>query len=205
MIEGGASEDYRNIKTLMLSRPELLHHILDINACAVTAFLNAQIEAGAQAVMVFDSWGGTLSTHAYREFSLRYLAQIVAGLKKEHDGARIPNIVFTKGGGQWLEMIAATGCDAVGLDWTTDLGNARSRIGDKVALQGNFDPSALFAPPEAIRAEVGRLLASFGHGPGHVFNLGHGISQYTPPEHVAALIDAVHSLSRQYHAQPAAA
>jgi len=205
MIEGGASEDYRNIKTLMLSRPELLHHILDINAKAVIAFLNAQIEAGAQAVMVFDSWGGALSTHAYREFSLRYLAQIVAGLKKEHDGVRIPNIVFTKGGGQWLEMIAATGCDAVGLDWTTDLGNARSRIGDKVALQGNFDPSALFAPPEAIRNEVARLLASFGHGSGHVFNLGHGISQYTPPEHVAALIDAVHSLSRQYHVPAAAA
>ena len=155
--------------------------------------------------MVFDSWGGALSTHAYREFSLRYLAQIVAGLKKEHDGVRIPNIVFTKGGGQWLEMIAATGCDAVGLDWTTDLGNARSRIGDKVALQGNFDPSALFAPPEAIRNEVARLLASFGHGSGHVFNLGHGISQYTPPEHVAALIDAVHSLSRQYHVPAAAA
>ena len=205
MIEGGASEDYRNIKTLMLARPELLHHILDINARAVTAFLNAHIEAGAQAVMVFDSWGGTLSTHAYREFSLRYLAQIVAGLKKEQDGVRVPNIVFTKGGGQWLELIAATGCDAVGLDWTTDLGNARSRIGDKVALQGNFDPSALFAPPEAIRNEVARLLASFGQGSGHVFNLGHGISQYTPPEHVAALIDAVHSLSRQYHAQPVAA
>ncbi|QDQ25863.1 uroporphyrinogen decarboxylase [Chitinimonas arctica] len=196
MIEGGGSTTYSRIKTMMYDRPELLHHILDINARTVTAYLNAQIEAGAQAVQIFDSWGGTLAFGKYQAFSLDYMKRIVAGLKREHDGRRVPVIVFTKGGGLWLEDIADSGCDAVGLDWTVDLGDARRRVGDKVALQGNLDPNALFAQPAAIEAEVGRLLANYGEGSGHVFNLGHGISQFTPPEHVAALCEAVHRLSR---------
>ena len=199
MIEGGGSDDFRRIKTLLLERPDLLHHILAVNARAVIDYLNAQIEAGAQAVMIFDTWGGSLSSSAYRDFSLAYLQRIIAGIKREHDGARVPNIVFTKGGGQWLEDIAAIGCDAVGLDWSTDLGLARRRIGDRVALQGNLDPMTLFAGPERIRAQVQQVLASYGTGNGHVFNLGHGVSQHTPPEHVGVLVDAVHEFSRRYH------
>ena len=202
MIEGGGSADFRRIKTLLYDRPDLLHHILDINAQSVIAYLNAQIEAGAQAVMIFDTWGGSLSAAAYQEFSLAYLQRIIAGLTKSRDGLRVPNIVFTKGGGLWLEDIAATGCDAVGLDWTCDIGTARARVGGKVALQGNLDPMTLFAEPEAIRMQVGQVLASYGPGSGHVFNLGHGISQFTNPEHVAALVDAVHTLSPVYHAAP---
>jgi len=197
MIEGGASEDFRTIKSMLYDRPDLLHHVLAVNAEAVTAYLNAQIDCGAQAVMIFDTWGGALSHRAYREFSLAYMQRIVAGLKREHDGARIPSIVFTKGGGQWLEDIAAIGCDAVGLDWTTDIGAARRRIGDRVALQGNLDPVALFAQPEKIEQEARAILDAFGPGNGHVFNLGHGISQFTPPEHVAALVHAVHEHSRK--------
>ena len=197
MIEGGASEDFRTIKSMLYDRPDLLHHVLDVNARAVTAYLNAQIEAGAQAVMIFDTWGGALSNRAYKEFSLAYMQRIVEGLKREHGGARIPSIVFTKGGGQWLEDIAAIGCDAVGLDWTTDIGAARRRVGDKVALQGNLDPVALFAQPEKIAQEAHIILDAFGPGSGHVFNLGHGISQFTPPEHVAALVNAVHEHSRK--------
>ena len=200
MVEGGPSDDFRIIKTMLYDRPDLLHHLLDINARAVTAYLNAQIAAGAQAVMIFDTWGGSLSAAAYREFSLQYLQRIVAGLTRERDGRRVPSVVFTKGGGLWLEDIAAIGCDALGLDWTCDIGAARKRVGDKVALQGNLDPMTLFAEPEAIRAQVGHVLASYGNGSGHVFNLGHGISQYTPPEHVGVLVDAVHELSRAYHA-----
>ncbi|MEZ5614667.1 MAG: uroporphyrinogen decarboxylase [Rhodocyclaceae bacterium] len=196
MIEGGASDDFRTVKTLLYDRPDLLHHVLEVNAAAVTAYLNAQIEAGAQAVMIFDTWGGALSNRAYKAFSLAYMARIVADLKREHGGARIPSIVFTKGGGQWLEEIAAIGCDAVGLDWTTDIGAARRRVGDKVALQGNLDPVALFAQPEKIAQEACAVLDAFGPGSGHVFNLGHGISQFTPPEHVAALVNAVHEHSR---------
>ncbi len=199
MIEGGGSADFRRIKTMLYERPDLLHHILDINAQSVIAYLNAQIEAGAQAVMIFDTWGGSLSAAAYQEFSLTYLKRIVAGLTREHDGLRVPSIVFTKGGGLWLEDIAAIGCDAVGLDWTCDIGTARARIGAAVALQGNLDPITLFAQPAAIRAQVGQVLASYGHGSGHVFNLGHGVSQFTNPDHVAALVDAVHDLSRAYH------
>ena len=199
MVEGRGGTEFREIKTMLYERPELLHHILKINAQAVTAYLNAQIESGAQAVMIFDTWGGSLSQAAYLEFSLSYMQQIVSGLKREHDGTRIPCIVFTKGGGLWLEAIAAIGCDAVGLDWTIDIGNARQRVGNKVALQGNLDPSVLFASPEIITAEVGKILESYGKGTGHVFNLGHGISQFTPPEHAAALVEAVHSLSRKYH------
>lgn len=199
MIEGGGSDTYSRIKTLMYNRPDLLHHILDINAKTVTAYLNAQIEAGAQAVQIFDSWGGTLAYGKYQAFSLAYMKQIVAGLKREHDGRVVPVIVFTKGGGLWLEDIADTGCDAIGLDWTVDLADARRRVGHRVALQGNMDPNALFAQPSAIEAEVARLLASYGSGDGHVFNLGHGISQFTPPDHVTALVNAVHSHSRAYH------
>lgn len=199
MIEGGASADFRLVKTMLYRQPELLHHILDINSRAVIEYLNAQIEAGAQAVMIFDSWGGALSHAAYREFSLAYLQRIVAGLKREHGGTTIPNIVFTKGGGLWLEDIAAIGCDAVGLDWTVDIGVARRKVGDRVALQGNLDPAVLFAEPQTIREAVRQILDAYGSGSGHVFNLGHGISQYTPPEHVATLVEAVHELSRAHH------
>jgi uroporphyrinogen decarboxylase len=196
MVEGGSSDDYRKVKTLAYSRPDLMHHILEVTARAVVAYLNAQVEAGAQAVMVFDSWGGVLSEAAYREFSLRYLEKVVAGLIREREGQRIPSIVFTKGGGLWLESIAAIGADAVGLDWTMDIGRARALVGDKVALQGNLDPAILFASPEAVAAEARRVLDAFGPGSGHVFNLGHGISQFTPPDNVEVLVNTVHDYSR---------
>lgn len=203
MIEGGASDDFRRIKTMLYERPDLLHHVLDINARAVTAYLNAQIDSGVQAVMIFDTWGGSLSHAAYREFSLKYMEQIVAGLKREKDGERVPVIVFTKGGGLWLEAIADIGCDALGLDWTVDLGDARARVGNRVALQGNLDPSVLFATPEVVAAEATKVLQSFGPGAGHVFNLGHGISQFTPPENVTTLVETVHSVSKQMRATTA--
>ena len=171
----------------------------EVTAQSVIAYLNAQIEAGAQSVMIFDSWGGTLSHSAYHEFSLPYMQRIVEGLIKEKDGVKIPNIVFTKGGGLWLEDIAAIGCDAVGLDWTIDIGQARARIGNKVALQGNLDPSVLLSTPEAVAREAETVLARFGKGNGHVFNLGHGISQFSPPENVAALVSAVREKSAAYH------
>ena len=201
MVEGGGSDDFRHVKAMLYSRPELLHHILEMNTQSVIAYLNAQIDAGAQAVQIFDTWGGALSHAAYKEFSLAYMQRIVAGLKREAGGRRVPVIVFTKNGGQWLEDIAAIGADCVGLDWTTDIGLARARVGAKVALQGNFDPNALFASPQAIEREAGRILASYGQGSGHVFNLGHGISQFVDPDHAGALIDAVHRLSRPYHSQ----
>lgn len=199
MVEGGASADFRIVKTMLYARPRLLHQILEVNCRAVTDYLNAQIEAGAQAIMLFDTWGGVLSSTAYREFSLAYLGRVVAGLKRKHAAETIPNIVFTKGGGLWLEDIAATGCDALGIDWTVDIGAARKRVGDRVALQGNLDPAVLLADADVIRAQASSVLATFGHGGGHVFNLGHGISPFTPPEHVAALVDTVHELSRPYH------
>lgn len=199
MIEGAGSSDFRQIKTMLYARPDLLHHILDITAQAVIAYLNAQIEAGAQAIMIFDSWGGALSHAAYQEFSLRYMQQILAELKREQDGERIPVILFTKGGGLWLESIMESGCDAIGLDWTIDIGAARQRTQNKVALQGNLDPAVLFSSPEIIAAEVEKVLASYGHGHGHVFNLGHGISQFTPPENMQALVEAVHQRSVRYH------
>jgi len=199
MIEGGASDDFRRIKSMLYARPDLLHRVLDVNARAVTDYLNAQIEAGAQAVMIFDTWGGSLAHDAYLEFSLAYMRRIIAGLHRERDGARVPAIVFTKGGGQWLEAIAECGCDAIGIDWTVDIGAARARVGDRVALQGNLDPAVLFAPAASIEREVGKVLAAYGSGPGHVFNLGHGISQFTPPEAVASLIEAVHAKSRRNH------
>ena len=199
MIEGRSGTDFSVVKAMLYQRPELLHKVLSINAAAVAAYLNAQIERGAQAVMLFDTWGGILSHAAFHEFSLRYLKDVLARLKRSHAGARVPNIVFTKGGGLWIEGIAASGCDALGLDWAIDLGAARARVGAKVALQGNLDPAVLASSVDVIRNETARVLASFGQGHGHVFNLGHGISQYTPPEHVNALIDAVHELSRPYH------
>ena len=199
MVEGGASDDFRTIKTMLYARPDLLHRILEVNAQAVTHYLNAQIEAGAQAVMIFDTWGGSLSHAAYREFSLAYMQRIIAGLKREHAGARIPAVVFTKGCGNWLEDIAAIGCDAVGLDWGVDIGGARARIGDRVALQGNLDPAVLFAPAEVVQREAEKTLAAFGFGDGHVFNLGHGISQFTPPDAVKILVDCVHQSSLRYH------
>jgi len=199
MIEGAASDDWPNVKAMLYRRPDLLHRLLEINARAVTALLNAQIDAGVQAVMIFDTWGGSLPTFAYREFSLAYTARVLAQLRREHGGARIPFIVFTKGGGQWLEEIAASGCDCVGVDWTTELGQARRRVGERVALQGNLDPAVLLASPDVIAREAARVLESYGKGSGHVFNLGHGVSRLTPPESVAALVSAVHELSPKFH------
>jgi uroporphyrinogen decarboxylase len=199
MVEGSGSDDFRTVKSMLYQRPDLLHHILEVNTKAVTDYLNAQIEAGAQAVMIFDTWGGMLSQRAYREFSLAYLARVVEGLKKENDGRRVPSVLFTKGGGLWLEDMAATGCDALGLDWTIDIGAARKRVGDKVALQGNFDPLCLMGSPEAIVSEAEAILESYGKGSGHVFNLGHGINQYTPPESVDLLLKTVREISPKYH------
>ena len=199
MVEGQGSDTYSTVKKMLYSRPDLFHHILQVTTQAVTDYLNAQIEAGAQAVMVFDSWGGMLSQAAYLEFSLPYMATIMKGLTREREGRVVPRIVFTKGGGLWLEQIAACGADAVGLDWTIDIGDARRRVGEQVALQGNMDPNVLMATPEAVALEAKRILASYGHGNGHVFNLGHGISQFTPPENVAVLVDTVRAESRQYH------
>src|SRR5450830_1868553 len=200
MVEGGGSDDFRTVKTMLYDRPDLMHHILKTNAAAVATYLNAQIDAGAQAVMIFDTWGGALADGIYQEFSLQYMADVMRQLKREKDGVTIPAIVFTKGGGLWLEQIAGIGADAVGLDWTVNLADARRRVGDKVALQGNLDPNVLFAGHAQIQAEVRKLLTSFGKptaGNGHVFNLGHGISQFTPPEAVTVLVDAVHSISRE--------
>ena len=198
MVEGGGSKEFRQIKTLLYRRPDLLHRILNITAQAVTAYLNEQIAAGAQAVQIFDTWGGLLSDAAFPKFSLAYMRQIIGGLTREYEGRRVPVILFTKGGGQWLELMAESGADALGLDWTVNLGQARQRVGSQVALQGNFDPAALFGTPESVRAEVRRILHSYGEGSGHVFNLGHGISQHTDPENVQALVDAV----REYSARP---
>jgi uroporphyrinogen decarboxylase len=204
MVEGAGSDDYRLVKTMLYGRPDLMHRILDVNAQAVALYLNAQIDAGAQAVMVFDSWGGVLADAAFQAFSLDYTRRVVQSLRREVEGRRVPVIVFTKGGGLWLEQIAAIGADVVGLDWTVNLGRARAAVGDRVALQGNLDPNVLFAPPAAVAREAVAVLDSFGppqradgSWDGHVFNLGHGISQYTPPEHVAALVEAVHAHSRQ--------
>lgn len=199
MVEGKGGTDFLNIKKMAYARPDLLHHILETTAQTVIAYLNAQIAAGAQSVMIFDSWGGALSHNAYIEFSLNYMQNIVAGLTKSHDGRKVPSIVFTKGGALWLEAQANIGADALGLDWSVDIGSARARVGAKVALQGNLDPAILLSTPEAIQQEVSNILASYGHGSGHVFNLGHGITQWTNPEHAAAMLQAVKSMSPQYH------
>jgi uroporphyrinogen decarboxylase len=200
MVEGGSSRDFGLIKRMLYQEPALLHRLLAKVAEAVTLYLNAQIAAGAQAVMIFDTWGGVLSAHAYREFSLDYMARIAAALTRTHEGRRVPVILFTKNGGLWLEAIVDAGADAVGLDWTIDLGEARARVGARAALQGNMDPMLLHAPAARIREEVAFLLERFGHGSGHVFNLGHGVTPDVDPERVAALVAAVHELSRPYHA-----
>ena len=203
MVEGQGSSDYRLIKSMMYSRPDLVHRILDINAQATLQYLNQQVEAGAQAVMIFDSLGGVLADNMFDDFSLQYTRRVISGLKRERDGRKVPVIVFTKGGGQWLERIAQCGADAVGLDWTVNLGQARQRINDSVALQGNLDPNVLFGGEEAVRAQARSVIDDFGPvgNGGHVFNLGHGISQFTPPEAVAALVDEVHTYSRSKHSQ----
>jgi uroporphyrinogen decarboxylase len=191
MVEGGGSKTFGIIKRMMYEAPRELHRLLDLLAKATILYLNAQIAAGAQAVMVFDTWGGVLTPAQYEEFSLRYMAQIVDALTRKAEGRRVPNIVFTKGGGAWLAKIAAIGCDAAGVDWTTDLSDARKAVGGRIALQGNLDPSALFAPPDTLRAETLRVLDSYGAGAGHVFNLGHGITPEVDPERVAVLIETV--------------
>ncbi len=199
MVEGGSSKDFRKIKALMYDQPEAVHLLLDKLADSVISYLNAQIMAGAQAVQIFDTWGGNLSADAYQKFSLAYMRKIMKGLIRENDGRRVPAIVFTKNGGLWLESIADSGFDGVGLDWTMDIGVARSQVGSKVALQGNMDPTVLYANHKAIRAEVARILASYGKGSGHVFNLGHGITPEVDPSNAGAFIEAVHELSAQYH------
>ncbi|HET7570328.1 MAG TPA: uroporphyrinogen decarboxylase [Gammaproteobacteria bacterium] len=199
MIEGGGSKHFSRAKALLYDEPAQLHRLLDVLARAVTVYLNAQIAAGVQAVMIFDTWGGALTAPAYREFSLAYMHQICDGLTREHDGRTVPCILFTKGGSQYLEAMADAGADAVGLDWTCELDVARARVGDRVALQGNLDPAALYASPASIRKEVARILASYGSGSGHVFNLGHGITPDVLPEHAGVMIDAVHELSAAYH------
>ena len=199
MIEGGASREFAWCKGMMFAEPALLHQLLDTVARSVLLHLNAQVAAGAQALMIFDTWGGILSPRAYREFSLHYMAQIVAGLQREQEGRAVPVVLFTKGGGAWLEAMAATGCDALGLDWTVDLSTARRRVGRQVALQGNLDPCVLYAPAARIRQEVATLLADFGAGSGHIFNLGHGIHPLIDPDHVAVMVEAVHELSAPYH------
>ena len=199
MVEGQASEDWRNVKLMLHQHPALLHRLLETNARAVADLLNAQIEAGVNVLMIFDTWGGSLSAGSYREFSLEYIRRVLSQLRRGSGAARVPVIVFTKGGAAWLEQIAAIGCDCVGLDWSVDLGEARRRIGASAALQGNLDPAVLLATPEVVHREVQKALESFGSGTGHVFNLGHGVPQFTPPENVAALVAAVHELSPKFH------
>ena len=213
MVEGKGSDDYRLVKTMLYSRPDLMHTILQVNADSVAAYLNAQIDAGAQAVMVFDSWGGVLADAAFHEFSLAYTARVLAQLKRQHEGVMIPRLVFTKGGGLWLEAMGQLDCEVLGLDWTVNLGQARARVGDTKALQGNLDPNVLFANPVQIETEAVKVLNSFGRphtdltqtGPTHIFNLGHGISQFTPPESVEVLVSAVHAHSRKMRAEMSSA
>jgi uroporphyrinogen decarboxylase len=200
MVEGGSSKEFAIIKSMMMNTPTVMHELLEKLALSVIDYLNAQIDAGVQAVQIFDTWGGALSAHAYREFSLAYMNKIVAGLNREKDGQKIPVILFTKNGGHWLEAIVESGCDCIGLDWTLPINEARARVGDRVSLQGNMDPAVLYGDASAIRREVGLILEQFGHGNGHVFNLGHGIHQHVNPDHVTAFVDAVHELSAQYHA-----
>lgn len=195
MVEGGGTKDFAKIKGMLFSDPATLHKMLDKTARSVISYLNAQVEAGAQSLMVFDTWGGVLAPANYREFSLRYMQQIVDGLTREADGRRVPVVLFTKNGGQWLDIMADTGCDGLGVDWTMDLADARVLTGDRVALQGNLDPSVLYGSPDSIREEVKRVLDSYGSGPGHVFNLGHGIHQHVNPEHLGVMVEAVRELS----------
>jgi uroporphyrinogen decarboxylase len=200
IVEGGSTREFARIKGMMYEDPSTLHRLLALLSTATTRYLNAQIAAGVQAVMIFDTWGGVLAPRQYREFSLQYMANIVAGLARENEGRKVPVILFTKGGGAWLSELAQTGCDALGVDWTTDLADARLAVKDGTALQGNLDPSCLYSSPARIREEVGRVLDSYGQGHGHVFNLGHGIHPQISPEHAGAMIAAVHELSPRYHA-----
>jgi len=199
MIEGGSAKDFGRSKAMLFDRPELMHQLLGKLADAVTAYLNAQVAHGAQALMIFDTWGGVLTPRDFRQFSLVYMSTIVAGLDRHRGGRRVPVILFTKGGGQWLDLMADSGCDALGVDWTLDLTTARRLVGDRVALQGNLDPGILYAAPERIRDEVAQILASYGAGSGHVFNLGHGIPPDVDPDRTAALVEAVHDLSPRFH------
>lgn len=200
MVEGGSSKDFAKVKGMMFDAPDQMHALLNVLAKSVTAYLNAQIAAGAQSIMLFDTWGGALSSENYQQFSLAYMQQIVAGLNRESEGRKVPVTLFTKGGGQWLEMMAETGVDAVGLDWTTDLAKARTRVGDKVALQGNMDPCVLYASADRVEQEVASVLASFGKAEtGHVFNLGHGIHPTINPDNMQRLVESVHRLSEPYH------
>ncbi len=199
MVEGGSSKSFAKVKALMYEQPELMHLLLDKLAQSVASYLNAQIAAGVQVVMLFDTWGGVLSTEDYLEFSLRYARQVRAALNTQIDSQQIPTILFSKGGGLWLEQMADSGYDALGLDWQTDIYSARARVGAKVALQGNMDPSILYAKPEVVVNKVKAVLQGYGHGSGHVFNLGHGILPDINPEQVAAMVEAVHSFSPQYH------
>ncbi len=199
MVEGGSSKQFSRIKQMMYTDPAVLHGLLDKLATSVTQYVNAQIEAGADAIMIFDTWGGVLAHQCYLDFSLQYMARIVEGIHRQYQGKQIPVTLFTKGGGQWLEAIAATGCDAIGLDWTVNLTDARQRVGDKVALQGNMDPAVLYASDEVIQENVARILAEFGQGTGHVFNLGHGITPEVEPARVSTFINAVHDYSPKYH------
>lgn len=199
MVEGGSSKQFSRIKQMMYREPQLLHGLLQKLADSVTLYLNAQIAAGADAVMIFDTWGGVLSHQDYQTFSLQYMTQIVQGISRQHEGRTIPVTLFTKGGGQWLELIAASGCDAIGLDWTTDIASARQRIGDKVALQGNMDPAVLHGDDAVVISHVQQILQQYGSGSGHVFNLGHGITPDIAPERVKTFVDAVHHFSEAYH------
>jgi uroporphyrinogen decarboxylase len=199
MVEGGSSRDFSRIKTMAYEQPVLAHQLLSLLADAVADYLCAQVAAGAQALQIFDTWGGSLSAAGYREFSLKYMQRVISRLPAEAGGRKVPVIVFTKGGGQWLQHIAGCGAQAVGIDWTTDIGAARAQVGDRVALQGNMDPAMLYASPARIREEVERILAAYGHGSGHVFNLGHGITPGVDPDHVTAWVEAIQELSPQYH------
>lgn len=199
MIEGGSSRDFAKSKYWLYDKPELLHRLLEKLSLSVIDYLNAQIAAGAQAVQIFDTWGGALSHSTYKTFSLAYMEKIISGLTRHSEGREVPVILFTKGGGQWLEAIAASGCNAAGLDWTTHLGEARVRVGDRVALQGNMDPGVLRASTDVICAEVDRIVGEFGYGSGHVFNLGHGITPDIDPSKASAFIDRVHWVSERYH------
>jgi uroporphyrinogen decarboxylase len=199
MIEGGSSKEYTLAKGMMYAEPATLHLLLGKLADSITSYLNAQIAAGVNVVMVFDSWGGVLSAECYREFSLQYMQRIVEGIRPGLDGHKVPVILFTKGGGLWVEQIAQAGSDAIGIDWTADIGKVRQQVGNKVAIQGNLDTAVLYSNPEVIRREVGKILDAYGHGSGHVFNLGHGIHPGIDPENVAALVTAVHELSKKYH------
>ncbi len=199
MVEGGSTKTFSHSKGMLYNEPELMHELLGKVADSVVSYLNAQVAAGAQALMIFDTWGGVLTPHDYERFSLAYMERIVRGLTREQGGRRVPVTLFTKGGGQWVESLAHSGCDAIGLDWTVDLGEVRARTQGRVALQGNLDPCMLYASPGRIRQGVARVLESYGRGPGHVFNLGHGITPDVNPEHAGAMVEAVHELSRQYH------